>query len=114
MSYYASRLWRTLRRATAVNKAMHQLNDMTAVRSGVRLAVFLDQIEAMNPETEFWQTLSSGKAPQFLDGAPHRGEGGATTLIYDGGKLVGVSVCQRDENNRTVLVCVDLRPANSD
>ncbi len=91
---------------------MIHLSDMTAVRSGVLLAVVQDQIDACSPETEFWQALSSGEAPQSLDGAPHRGEGGATTLIYDGGKLVGLSVCQRDEWNRTVLVCVDLRTAN--
>lgn len=72
--------------------------------------LFVDQIEAMEPETAFWQSLPDKLGPVQLDGAPHRGEGGATTAIYQHGKLLGLSVCMRDEHNRTLLVCVDLRP----
>jgi hypothetical protein len=86
-------------------------DEMTPLRAGIRSAVFVDQADTCRPETEFWEALNSGNAPQSLNSALHRGEGGSTTLVYDGANLVGLSVCQRDDFNRTLLLCVDLRPS---
>jgi hypothetical protein len=59
-------------------------DEMTPLRAGIRSAVFVDQADTCRPETEFWEALNSGNAPQSLNSALHRGEGGSTTLVYDG------------------------------
>jgi hypothetical protein len=86
------------------------LTGVMPVGSIVWLGRFQDQLEAAQPEQNFWHSFRNGKAPVSLEGHPHRGEGGSTTLIYLGSELVGVSTISRDPMNWTVLVCVDLRP----
>lgn len=81
-------------------------------RNAFTITTFLDQIDAASPEIEFWNSIKSGTCPVSMDAHPHRGEGGATTAIYEGSKLIGLTIVMRDELNRTVLVCADTRTTN--
>lgn len=72
--------------------------------------LFLDELDAMQPEIAFWNTLDDHQSPFRMEGHPHRGEGGATTACYQNGQLVGTTIRMRDEYNRTLLICTDLRP----
>jgi len=85
-----------------------------SAREKVIVQRFQDQIDACSPETEFWASLNDPRRPQELDGHPHRGEGGATTLIYHGAKLVGVSVMARDPSNFTVLITAAIDAAQKE
>ncbi len=71
--------------------------------------LFIDEHDAIQQETRFALGLDSGKALFRADPHFHVGEGGATTAYYQNAKLVGLASRVRDDFNRTVLVCVDLR-----
>lgn len=71
--------------------------------------LFQDEIEARTEETRWKLDLDSGQAPFREENYPHVGEGGCTTTYFQGGKLVGLSTRVRDDYNRTLLLCVDLR-----
>ena len=71
--------------------------------------LFLDEIDAIQVETRFALLLDNGRSPFRAEPHPHIGEGGATTAYYQNAKFVGLSSRVRDDLNRTLLVCVDLR-----
>lgn len=70
---------------------------------------FQDETDAIQRETVFSFSLDSGNAPFSAANYPHIGEGGATSAYYQGVRLVGLVARVRDDFNRTVLVCTDLR-----
>lgn len=76
------------------------------------IEIYQDDIEAISAETQFALALDSGGAPFRVEVALHLGEGGATSVYYQGGKLLGISARIREEGNRTVLFCADLRPTH--
>lgn len=97
---------RYITKAKEMEEALESI--ITPDRPDTSVMVFQDHIDASSPETEFWKKLSSVNSPQTLEGSPHRNGEGTTTLIYEGGKIVGATICQRDSWNRTVLICVEL------
>lgn len=72
----------------------------------------LDELDAIQQETRFSLGLDNGKSPFRAEAHPHIGEGGATTAYYQNAQLVGLASRVRDDLNRTILVCVDLRSNN--
>lgn len=83
-----------------------RVSELEADREALSVQCFLDQIDACEPEKAFWSSLDDHQSPLLLNGYPHRGEGGSTTLAYHGTKLLGISIMARDENNRTVLITI--------
>jgi len=75
--------------------------------------LFLDEIDAIEVEFRFGFNLDTGQSPFRAESHPHIGEGGATTPYYQGGKLVGFSSRVRDDGNRTMLLCFDLRSGSN-
>ncbi len=75
----------------------------------VVVALFVDERDARVPEKAFWRALDHKAAPFRMEIHAHQGEGGATTTLHQGGKLVGVTARIRDEHNRTLLLRIDLR-----
>lgn len=76
---------------------------------------YLDELEAIAAENNWQFGLDHGRSPFTSEVSVHIGEGGATTLWKQDGKIVGISTRIRDELNRTVLVLVDfahLSPAH--
>ena len=73
------------------------------------ISLHLDQADAELAEAVWALKLNDGKSPFRSEPVQHVGEGGHTTTHYQNTKLVGLSSCVRDDFNRTILVCVDLR-----
>lgn len=73
-----------------------------------QIRIFLDHIEAIAEETKFALSLDGGGAPFRVQTALHLGERGATSVYYQGSKLIGISARIRDQGNRTLLFCADL------
>lgn len=71
--------------------------------------IFQDELEAIAAEAQFALGIDSGNAPFTQEQAFHVGEGGATSSYYQGTKLIGVSFRMREQGNRTVLFCADIR-----
>lgn len=69
---------------------------------------FLDELDACQPETDFWKSVVHNNSPTHLHAMPHR-EDGTTTVVYQGSVPVGISVKFRDEHNHTFLATMDLR-----
>jgi hypothetical protein len=73
------------------------------------LGPFLDEIDAMKPETDFWARVCHENSPSHLQGLPHRSDGG-TTVVWQDGRPVGISVRFRDDHNCTMLALIDFKP----
>ena len=79
------------------------------MRAPIKNQLVLDELDAIREETDWLLELDTGRSPFSSEVQLHLGEGGSTSAQFQGGKMVGLSTRFRDENNRTILVCVDLR-----
>lgn len=70
---------------------------------------YQDEVDAIKAEEKFFDLIDDKNSPLIKKSNRHYGEGGASTLCYQYGKLVGITSRIRDMSNWTVLVCVDLR-----
>ncbi len=77
--------------------------------SKITQQLFVDELDAIQAEYQFALGLDSGRAPFTSIQSVHIGEGGCTTIYQQEGRNIGLSNRLRDEFNRTLLVCVDLR-----
>jgi len=79
------------------------------LNSNALLGPFLDELDACEDETSFWNSLLDGKSPSRIQGQPHKADG-STTIVYQRSVPVGITVLFRDDFNRTFLATTDLRP----
>jgi hypothetical protein len=90
------------------------MNNLQKVPATISCATFQNRQEADDLEISFWQGLDNGQPTLTPAVTAHMREG-STTLLYQGGELVGFSSVTRTHSpeNWFVLLCVDLRKARA-
>ncbi len=76
--------------------------------------VFIDQIDAEHAAADFLDEISPPRQPRALQSLdlcmPHGPVDGRIYLLWGyANKLIGQAIIVRDDMNRSVLTCVDLR-----
>lgn len=74
-----------------------------------RVTIYQDEINAIFAEEKFFNSIDSKDGPLVKESSKHHGEGGASTLYYQHGKLVAFTSRIRNSFNWTILICIDLR-----